>query len=276
MNNGNVNPKKVNLNQAQLEYNIEENGVFLVENELCSTVTLNILNDVTLAVFLAPKHDLNIEVNVSENVKFDLYVNTNTLNDLNIAYKANVLANSEHTLFIQDLSSYSTNYALTQDLRGVNSSANIYTTSIASKNSMVRFDSRINHYAQYSSSDNYNRSVVLEGGESAFKTIGFIEKTMSHSKCFQDSKVLLLDDQAQASCDPVLLIDEFDVEAGHAAAVGQVNQDELYYLQSRGLSKEECVSLLVHGFLISVLEKISLVDIREAFQNQINSHLQRI
>ncbi len=60
-----------------------------------------------------------------------------------------------------------------------------------------------------------------------------------------------------------MLIDENDVIAGHAASVGQVDQNQLYYLMSRGIDKEQAQRLVIRGFLGPVLEDIPLPEVRQ-------------
>ncbi len=64
-------------------------------------------------------------------------------------------------------------------------------------------------------------------------------------------------------CHPILLIDENDVIAGHAASVGRINQDQLYYLMSRGLTKDVAQRLVARGFLGVVLSDIPVAEVRQ-------------
>lgn len=74
---------------------------------------------------------------------------------------------------------------------------------------------------------------------------------------FLEMKLLLLDDQSRAWAEPRLEIEANDVKASHAAAVGQVDQEQKFYLQSRGLNDKQAEDLLVEGFLGQVIEKIT-------------------
>ena len=63
----------------------------------------------------------------------------------------------------------------------------------------------------------------------------------------------MLSDQARSDANPILLIDENDVTAGHAASIGQVDPEDMYYLMSRGLDKATAERLVVRGFLAPLL-----------------------
>ena len=74
----------------------------------------------------------------------------------------------------------------------------------------------------------------------------------------------MLSPKARGDANPILLIDEDDVKAGHAASVGQVNAEQVYYLMSRGISKQEAERLIIHGFLAPVVSEIPIEGVKGA------------
>lgn len=107
------------------------------------------------------------------------------------------------------------------------------------------------------------RGVLLEKSELVFNGIGDIIHGASGANAEQENRVLMMSDQAHGDANPILLIDENDVIAGHAASVGQVDQNQLYYLMSRGIDKEQAQRLVIRGFLGPVLEDIPLPEVRQ-------------
>lgn len=83
-----------------------------------------------------------------------------------------------------------------------------------------------------------------------------IEKGAKGTNTWLATHLLILSDQAKGKAVPSLEILENDIQAGHAATVGKVSDAEMFYLQSRGLSKDQAKSLIVEGFLSSVLQKM--------------------
>ncbi len=79
---------------------------------------------------------------------------------------------------------------------------------------------------------------------------------------FLEMKLLLLDGESRAWAEPRLEIEANDVKASHAAAVGQVDKEQKFYLQSRGLNAKQAEDLLVEGFLGQVIEKITDVKMK--------------
>src|SRR5699024_8405101 len=85
-----------------------------------------------------------------------------------------------------------------------------------------------------------------------------IEHGATRSDAVQESRVLMLSEKARGDANPILFIDEDDVTAGHAASVGRVDELQLYYLMSRGLSKQESERLIIHGFLEPVVAQLPI------------------
>ncbi len=93
------------------------------------------------------------------------------------------------------------------------------------------------------------RAVVEDGGNFEAKGMLKIAKNVSNIDVFLRYKVLLLGSGAKANVVPQLEIESNEVKAGHAASVGQIDEDQLFYLMSRGLERDEAVELVVKAFL---------------------------
>ena len=79
----------------------------------------------------------------------------------------------------------------------------------------------------------------------------------------QENRVLMLSRAARGDANPILLIDDNDVFAGHAASVGRVDEQQLYYLMSRGIPKKTAERLVIRGFLGPVLTRVPSADVRQ-------------
>lgn len=131
----------------------------------------------------------------------------------------------------------------------------------------VTITQNVRHSARYSSSLIHNSIVANDACKIKFDIYGTIDKTMEKSKCFQHSKGVLLGEKSWIQVDPKLIINEYDVEAGHGAAIGQINQDELYYLSSRGLSETHAKRLIIQGYTDPFVTKFLKMD-HQHFVNQ--------
>lgn len=116
----------------------------------------------------------------------------------------------------------------------------------------------------------YNgRGVAYMQAICKFETQGIIDKGSANAICNHKSRVLTLSDEAKAEVDPSLIIDEYDVQAGHSGSVGRINQDELFYMMSRGLSEKEVIQLISNGFLVSKIEGFLTAPDRKRFYKAI-------
>ena len=86
---------------------------------------------------------------------------------------------------------------------------------------------------------------------------GIIKKGCAKSKLSQKSKGIILDLTSAISANPLLQIDEFDVEANHGASIGAIDDEDLYYLMSRGLTKTQSEQLIVTGYMNPIISKIN-------------------
>lgn len=93
--------------------------------------------------------------------------------------------------------------------------------------------------------------------------IGKIKKGMNNSNCVQKSRGIVLTNDSKIKVMPVLLIDEFDVSANHGCAIGKIDDEGLYYLMSRGISKKDAEMLIIKGFLSPILSSLSSEELKE-------------
>lgn len=112
----------------------------------------------------------------------------------------------------------------------------------------------IRHHAPHTTSFMLCNGVVQAKCTGEFVGRGYIDKASHGTNCRQESRFLTLDKTAKAKTYPLLIIDEYDVIAGHATSVGQLNPDALYYMQSRGLTSDLAKKLMTRGFLIPVVD----------------------
>ncbi|MCM3574764.1 Fe-S cluster assembly protein SufD [Mesobacillus subterraneus] len=125
------------------------------------------------------------------------------------------------------------------------------------------FTTSIIHFGKNSEGYILKHGVVKDSATSIFNGIGKIEHGASKSNAEQESRVLMLSEKARGDANPILLIDEDDVTAGHAASVGRVDPLQLYYLMSRGIPKTEAERLVIHGFLAPVVNELPIEGVKK-------------
>ncbi|MGE7905983.1 Fe-S cluster assembly protein SufD [Peribacillus sp. NPDC094092] len=125
------------------------------------------------------------------------------------------------------------------------------------------FTTAIIHYGKRSEGYILKHGVMKDAASSIFNGIGKIEHGATKSNAEQESRVLMLSEKARGDANPILLIDEDDVTAGHAASVGRVDPLQLYYLMSRGISRKEAERLVIHGFLAPVVNQLPIEGVKK-------------
>ncbi|MDC0558859.1 SufD family Fe-S cluster assembly protein [Candidatus Izimaplasma bacterium] len=139
------------------------------------------------------------------------------------------------------------------------------TVAITSQHQEARFTQLIEHLAPETEGYIENYGVSNHNSILVFEGIGKINKNMKRSIARQSNKGIVLSKDARLDANPLLLIDEFDVEASHGAAIGKIDDDQLYYLMSRGLTLKTAERLIINGFLSPVLKKLTTNHLKEDF-----------
>ncbi len=159
------------------------------------------------------------------------------------------------------------------DLVGEGSHSEIKVVAISAGRQTQAIDTRVTNKAPHSIGHILQHGVIRERGTLTFNGIGHILKGAKGADAQQESRVLMLSDKARGDANPILLIDENEVTAGHAASVGRVDPEEMYYLMSRGLRKEDAERLVIRGFLGSVLTAIPVKEVQKELVDVIEGKL---
>ncbi|MFD3448782.1 Fe-S cluster assembly protein SufD [Microbacteriaceae bacterium 4G12] len=153
-------------------------------------------------------------------------------------------------------------YENVTNLMGDGSYADTKTVTIGRGEQTQNFTTKVVHFGKHSQGNILKHGVQKDSATAIFNGIGKIEHGASKSDAQQTSRVLMLNDKARGDANPILLIDEDDVMAGHAASVGRVDPMQLYYLMSRGISKTEAERLVIHGFLAPVVNELPIEGVK--------------
>lgn len=130
----------------------------------------------------------------------------------------------------------------------------------------------ITHKHPNTYSDIKVRHLLDDKSSAEFEAISIIENNALYSKAFQDSKTILLSDDASIKARPHLEILTDELEASHGATTGGIDKDAVYYLMSRGLSKEKANAILIEAFANSMIENIQTKDLKKWVYEQIRSY----
>lgn len=149
------------------------------------------------------------------------------------------------------------------ELIGDGGYANSKMIAVTTKDQLVGVNNRVTNRGKHTTGLINQRGVILEDSELIFNGIGQIIHGAHGAKADQQNRVLIMSDQARGDANPILLIDENDVEAGHAASVGPVDPRQMYYLMSRGIPRAQAERMVIRGFLGAVLSAIPSAEVRQ-------------
>jgi len=134
---------------------------------------------------------------------------------------------------------------------------------------------RINHNVIKTYSNISNIGVSMNKGNINFDITGYIKKGMNKTNCRQLSRGVVMDNESKITAKPILLIDEYDCFASHGATIGKMSDDDLFYLMSRGLTKNEAFFLILGGIIKPFIDKLPLDNLKEEIMNKINNMIEK-
>lgn len=148
-------------------------------------------------------------------------------------------------------------------LKGNGSMSDAKVICVGTNEQKMNITTRAVHFGRHSNSDMITRAVLRDSSTAIINGITKIEKGATHANGEQTERVLMLSPTARGDANPMLLIDEDEVTAGHAASVGQVNPEQVFYMMSRGITREQATRLIIYGFLAPVVSEIPVSQIED-------------
>jgi Fe-S cluster assembly protein SufD len=157
------------------------------------------------------------------------------------------------------------------DLEGDGSSANVDGLSFGDGDQTLDYRVEMRHVGRNTSSDVFLKGAVEDRASSVFTGLLRIEEHATRTSAFETNRNLVLSDHARAQSVPNLEILCDDVVCGHGSSVGQLEDEPLYYLMSRGLPKDRAERVLVHGFFEEALERLPSRQVVGPIRDSVNA-----
>lgn len=266
---------KLNNNQVKssLPYTTKEDSV-----------VFDISQDSNLALYF--KGDNKVIINIAAKLKVDI-IETINMESLDIIY--NIAQDAQVSIFTKPdsenkeivfnkhvkvaqgsevevsnafFNNNTVTYNFVLDLDGQNAQGVHNMAAIALKQNNKIINVRINNNIPNTTGVINNFGVVKDKATLIFNGTGYIAEKAVQAIAHQSSKIMTFDEGVSAQANPLLLINENDVDASHAAAVGRMDQEQLFYMQSRGIDFEHASKLITYGYLMPVLSKIKNAELR--------------
>lgn len=205
--------------------------------------------------------------NVSENANLNYSGITkyNDQADVHIHRYSNVLRYGKSVYSVAEVNDATTTSNTSIYLLEQYASGTSKTVAITSLKQDASFKQLIEHLAPDTEGYIENYGVANNDSKLVFEGVGKINKLMKRSIARQSNRGIILGVEARLDANPLLLIDEYDVEASHGAAIGKIDEEQLYYLMSRGITLKNAERLIISGFLSPVLTLLTTEELVHDF-----------
>jgi Fe-S cluster assembly protein SufD len=159
------------------------------------------------------------------------------------------------------------------DLAGPGATSRVTGAYFSDGTQHLDYDTFQEHMAPSTTSDFAFKGALRDESTCVWRGMIRVERDAQKTNAYQENRNLLLSEKAHADAIPGLEILANDVRCTHAATIGQVDREELFYLMSRGLSKAEAERLIVRGFFSEILDRIELEPVREALGTALEARI---
>ncbi len=245
--------KNINL---KLDFELDKNSSLRVIDYFNDTSKKNFIN-----IFYS--FDLK-ENSILKNYKLDKDQNDN------IKYFFNNIEQEKNSISETFILSSGSNFLKNEincDLNGDYASAFVNGIFSLNNNNHHEIRTTINHLTENTKSYQLVKSVLEKNSNAVYQGKIFVNSDAQKTDGYQLSKAILLDKESEFNAKPELEIYADDVKCSHGSASGSLNEDSIFYLMSRGLSYQQSRELLINGFLLDVVEKITDSEIKNLIKN---------
>ena len=247
--------KNINL---RLDFQLEENSSLRLIDYFYDISDKNFMN-------ILYNFDLKRE-SILKNYKIDKSLNKN------LKYSFNNIDQEKNSISETFIFSSGSNYLKNEincNLKGEFSSAFINGIFSLKENKQHEIRTSINHLVENTKSYQLIKGVLGKNTNAVYQGRIFVDSKAQKTDGYQLSKAILLDETSEFNAKPELEIYADDVKCSHGSSSGSLNENSIFYLMSRGLNYEQSKQLLINGFLLDVVEKITDNQIKNLIKNMI-------
>ena len=247
--------KSINL---RLDFRLEEKSSLKLIDFFNDTEDKNFMN-------ILYNFDLDKE-SILKNYKIDKSLNKN------LKYSFNNIDQEKNSVSETFIFSAGSNYFKNEincNLKGEYSSAFVNGIFSLKENQKHEIRSTINHLVENTKSYQLIKSVLGKNSKAAYQGRIFVDSKAQKTDGYQLSKAILMDETSEFNAKPELEIYADDVKCSHGSASGSLNENSIFYLMSRGLNYKQSKELLINGFMLDVVEKITDSEIKNLIKNMI-------
>ncbi|MDF9823712.1 Fe-S cluster assembly protein SufD [Breznakia sp. PF5-3] len=251
---------------------IQKDGYYEYTVETIETLSFHVLKNVHAEIKLILKGSLELQQDILLEPSSSLHMlSMNECKDSKMNLTYHLKKDSELKIGYYELNENTCDLKAKFYLEENGASVDVVTTSITSAKKI--YDIGCIHIAANTNSNMSNYEISKQHANYKITACGTIKKGAYQSKSHQTSRILTLHEDQRSEAIPVLLIDENDVEASHANSMGKMNAEDLYYLQSRGISDEQAKELLTMSYLLPITDVLDNEEVNAELVTMIRSRM---
>ena len=251
----NKNTQSKNTN-SRIDFKLEENASLRI---------IDIFKDNSEKNFLNIYYNFELDKSsILKNYKIDKKINNNVKYSYNNVKQE---ANSISETFILSSGSKFFKNEINCDLLGQHSSAFVNGIFDLDDENHHEIKSNINHLVENTKSYQLVKSVLEKKSKAVYQGKIFVSSEAQKTDGYQLSNAILLSENSEFNAKPELEIYADDVKCSHGSSSGSLDENSIFYLMSRGLNYKEAKKLLINGFLLDVIEKITDEEIKNLIKN---------
>jgi len=161
-------------------------------------------------------------------------------------------------------------------INGIEADAHMYGLSLGSNKLHVDHHTFVNHKAENTTSNQLYKSIFSGKATGVFNGKILVDQIAQKTNAYQSSKNILLSSEAKVYAKPQLEIFADDVKCSHGATIGQLDEEPIFYLRSRGLDEATAKQMLVQAFASEILMKVSNKSIQALFEKEVMAEMERL
>jgi Fe-S cluster assembly protein SufD len=182
-------------------------------------------------------------------------------------------ASSTVRYFELNLNAQLTRHELVLELNGEHIQSEILGASYLKHNQHCDSQTYINHHKGSCQSEQVYKALLDDESRSVFSGTVFIAEGIAKTDSAQLNQNLLLSDKVEVNSKPILRIYSDDVKASHGSTMGKMQEDEIFYLQSRSISRSKAIELLGQGFLNEIVLRMGSDLLKKHFSKELLNEL---
>jgi len=179
------------------------------------------------------------------------------------------MRDSNYNSYVIDLGGKLVRNNLSSILKDSGTNTNLYGIYVGTNKQHIDNQTFIDHAYPNCNSNELYKGIITDNAKGVFNGKIMVRKDAQKTNAFQKNHSLVLSKNASMNSKPQLEIFADDVKCSHGATIGQLNEDALYYMRSRGLSKSEAVSVLKQAFLTEITDLITIDIVRKKVEQML-------